>query len=39
MTHKYFDGITSNPKINEQIDYNLIASTTNLKDIVRAKNE
>lgn len=37
MTHKYFDGITSNPKINEQIDYNLIASTTNLKDIVEQK--
>ncbi len=37
MAHKYFDGITSNPKINEEIDNKLITKVTALKDIVETK--
>ncbi len=37
MSHKYFDGIVLNPKVEEEIDNNLIASVTNLKKIVEEK--
>ena len=37
MSHKYFDGIILNPKVEEEIDNNLIASVTSLKKIVEEK--
>lgn len=37
MAHKYFDGIISNPKNNEDLDNELITSVLNLKDIVENK--
>lgn len=37
MSHKYFEGIVSNPKANEDIDNGLINSVLALKDIVEEK--
>ena len=37
MSHKYFDGIITNPKIEEDIDNELINSVLALKDIVEEK--
>ena len=37
MEHKYFDGITSNPHMNEEIDDELIKKVNNLKNIVEEK--
>ena len=37
MSHKYFKGLTSNPKLNEEIDNKLIESVLALKDIVETK--
>lgn len=37
MAHKYFDGIVTNPKVNEDIDNDLIGSVLALKDIVEKK--
>ena len=37
MAYKYFDGITSNPKVTEEIDEELINSVSNLKKIVDEK--
>ncbi len=37
MSHKYFNGITLNPHVNEELDNDLIKSVTNLKDIVETK--
>lgn len=37
MSHKYFEGIVSNPKVTEDIDNDLISSVLALKDIVEAK--
>lgn len=37
MSHKYFDGIVSNPKVTEDIDNELINSVLALKDIVEEK--
>ncbi len=34
MTNKYFDGVISNPKINEEIDTELINKASNLKLVV-----
>ena len=31
MSHKYFDGVVENPKVNEEIDNDLINAVTNLK--------
>lgn len=31
MSHKYFDGVVENPKVNEAIDNDLINAVTNLK--------
>lgn len=37
MSHKYFDGIVTNPKVEEEIDKDLISSVLALKDIVEEK--
>lgn len=37
MSHKYFDGIVTNPKVEEELDKDLITSTLALKDIVEKK--
>lgn len=37
MSHKYFDGIVKNPKMEEEIDKNLIDRVLALKDIVDTK--
>ena len=37
MSHKYFEGIVSNPKVTEDVDNDLISSVLALKDIVEAK--
>lgn len=37
MSHKYFDGIVTNPKAEEEIDKDLISSVLALKDIVEEK--
>lgn len=37
MSHKYFDGIVTNPKVEEEIDAYLISSILALKDIVEEK--
>lgn len=37
MSHKYFDGIVTNPKAEEEIDAYLISSVLALKDIVEEK--
>ena len=37
MSHKYFEGIVSNPKVTEDIDNDLISSVLALKDIVETK--
>lgn len=37
MSHKYFDGIVKNPKVEEELDNDLIKSVLSLKDIVEAK--
>lgn len=37
MSHKYFDGIIKNPKVEEDIDNELINSVLALKDIVEEK--
>lgn len=34
MSHKYFDGIVSNPNVSEDVDNDLILSATKLHDIV-----
>ena len=34
MTYKYFDGVITNTKVNEDIDKDLIDSVTSLKEIV-----
>ncbi len=37
MSHKYFDGLVTNPKINTEIDEILINKALSLKDIVETK--
>ncbi len=37
MSHKYFDGYTSNPEVIEQIDHDLITNVEALKEIVEQK--
>jgi len=37
MSKKYFDGITLNPKVDEEIDSELLNNVTALKDIVEIK--
>lgn len=37
MSHKYFDGVVENPKINEEIDTDLISAVTSLKAKVDEK--
>ena len=37
MTKKYFEGVVTNPKVNEEIDNDLIASCEKLFEIVPAK--
>ena len=37
MSHKYFDGKVSNPKLIEDIDNELLTNISNLKDIVENK--
>ncbi len=37
MSHKYFSGIVTNPKITEDLDKNLIKNVLALKDIVEEK--
>ncbi len=37
MSHKYFNGIVTNPKEMEKVDNDLISSVTNLKNIVETK--
>ena len=37
MANKYFDGVISNPKVNEEIDDNLIQSVSTLADEVSRK--
>lgn len=37
MIHKYFDGVVENPKVNEEIDTDLISAVTSLKAKVDEK--
>ena len=37
MIHKYFDGVVENPKVNEEIDNDLISAVTSLKAKVDEK--
>mgnify|MGYP002659810833 FL=1 len=37
MSHKYFDGVVENPKVNEEIDTDLISAVTSLKAKVDEK--
>ena len=37
MSHKYFDGVVENPKVNEEIDNDLISAVTSLKAKVDEK--
>ncbi len=37
MSHKYFDGIVTNPKVEEELDKDLITNILALKDIVEEK--
>ena len=37
MIHKYFDGVVENPKVNEEIDTDLISAVTSLKAKVGEK--
>ena len=37
MSHKYFDGVISNPKVEEELDVTLINSVLELKDKVEEK--
>ena len=37
MSHKYFDGVVENPKVNEEIDNDLINAVTSLKTKVDEK--